>query len=61
MSKRINLMEDRKSTRRKIIFFIGLLTFALVSYIKSGNIIDIGYFFAVLILFIRFLLLKLYY
>ena len=44
----------------KIGLFIVLLTFSLLTYIDSHNIMDIIYCVVVTILFVKFLVLKLY-
>lgn len=44
----------------KIGLFILLITFSLLTYIDSHNIMDIIYYAVVTILFVKFLALKLY-
>lgn len=49
-----------KSFLIKIIFFLALLTVVGFMYLESKIIIDAVYFMIVLVLFIRFLIVKLY-
>ena len=44
----------------KVLFFITILVAAVMMYIENSSIVDIGYFFVVFILFIKFLIVKLY-
>lgn len=52
--------DKKKSFIAKVIFFISLLIAVLISYIESSRIEDIIYFVGVLILFIKYLIAKLY-
>lgn len=54
------VLEEKKSFLYKVIFFVILLMFAGFMYIESNMLIDAVYFGVVLILFIRFLIIKLY-
>lgn len=55
------LTEDKKSFLIKIIFFIVLLSLVALMYLESGMLKDALYFIVVFILFIKFLIIKLYY
>lgn len=55
-----NLTENKKSVFYKAVFFLVLLTFALFIYLESNLLKDLFYFIIVFILFIKFLLIKLY-
>lgn len=44
----------------KVIFFIILLTFVALLYMESKLLIDAFYFCVVLVIFIRFLIIRLY-
>lgn len=55
------LTEDQKSFLIKIIFFIVLLSLVALMYLESGMLKDALYFIVVFILFIKFLIIKLYY
>ncbi len=44
----------------KVLFFITILIAAAMMYIENRSIVDIGYFFVVFVLFIKFLIVKLY-
>ena len=52
--------DDKKSFIVKTIFFIFILLFSLLMYFETKMIIDAFYFGITFILFIRFLLIKLY-
>lgn len=54
------VLEEKKNFLYKVIFFVMLLVFAGFMYIESNMLIDAVYFGVVLILFIRFLIIKLY-
>lgn len=54
------LTEDKKAFYFKVLFFIFLLAISLLMYIESKLIIDAFYSLVILILFIRFLVVKLY-
>lgn len=54
------VLKERKNFLYKVIFFVILLMFAGFMYIESNMLIDAVYFGVVLILFIRFLIIKLY-
>ncbi len=53
-------LEQRNSTLIKVGMFLSILLFAGVSFIESQSVLDAIYFIVVLILFIRFLWIKLY-
>lgn len=55
-----NLIENKKSFFCKVTFFLVLLAFALLIYLESNLLKDLFYFVIVFVLFIRFLLIKLY-
>lgn len=57
---RKEVLEERRCFITKVMFFLILLMFAGFMYIESNMLIDVVYFVAVLVLFVRFLLLKLY-
>ena len=44
----------------KVLFFMTILVAAAMMYMKSKSIVDIGYFCVVFVLFIKFLIVKLY-
>ena len=52
--------DEKKSFRIKVIFFISLLIAVAISFFESMRIEDLIYFFIVLILFIKYLIVKLY-
>ena len=54
------ITEDKKSFYIKVIFFICILLFTLFMYFETKMIIDAFYFITILVLFIRFLWIKLY-
>ena len=54
------VLEKRRNFLYKVIFFVILLLFAGFMYIESNMPIDAVYFGVILILFIRFLIIKLY-
>ena len=56
--KRLN--KNQRSFLIKVCFFIFLLVVVALLYLESKAIIDVVYFILILILFIRFLILKLY-
>lgn len=56
----IDLMGDKKSFLLKITFFVVLLIFAFSMYLESQKLLDAAYLAVVMVLFIKFLLVKLY-
>lgn len=54
------LTGSKKSYVIKIVFFMFLLVFSALMYIESHMLIDVLYCFLVLILFVKFLSMKLY-
>ncbi len=54
------LTEDKKSFAFKIVFFLALLSLIALIYFESRLLIDAVYFAIVFILFIKFLIIKLY-
>lgn len=54
------LTGERKSFFIKVIFFLSLLTIVGFMYLESNMLVDAAYFGIVLVLFIRFLIVKLY-
>lgn len=54
------LTDDKRSFAFKIVFFLVLLSFIALMYLESGLLKDAFYFAVVLILFIKFLIIKLY-
>lgn len=44
----------------KVLFFMTILVATAMMYMKSKSIVDIGYFCVVFVLFIKFLIVKLY-
>lgn len=57
---RNKLIENKKSFILKVSFFLILLIFSMLIYLESRRVIDVLYFSVVLVLFIRFLSIKLY-
>lgn len=57
---RKEVLEERKSFLYKVIFFVVLLMFSAFMYIESNMLIDAVYFGVVLVLLIKFLIIKLY-
>lgn len=55
-----NITDERKGNIIKIVFFLALLCSIAFIYFENGTIKDIFYFAIVFIMFIRFLILKLY-
>ena len=54
------LTDNKKAFYSKVLFFILLFVLSLLMYIESKLIIDAFYSLVILILFIRFLVVKLY-
>lgn len=54
------LMVDKRNFIIKIIFFLTLLSMIALMYFESGAIKDVFYFAVVLVLFVKFLIIKLY-
>lgn len=54
------LTDDKKSFITKVIFFLILLSIIALIYLESGVLKDLVYFAIVFILFIKFLIIKLY-
>lgn len=54
------LIGNRKGFFIKVLFFLTLLTFSILMYLESHMIMDAIYFGIVLVLFIKFLRVKLY-
>lgn len=54
------VIQDKKDLFLKILFFVGLLTMVMLMYLESHQTMDLLYFFAVLGLFIKFLIVRLY-
>ncbi len=57
---RRELIGNRKGFFIKVLFFLTLLTFSILMYLESHMIMDAIYFGIVLVLFIKFLRVKLY-
>ncbi len=57
---RTELTGNRKGFFIKVLFFLALLSFSISMYLESHMIMDAVYFSIVLVLFIRFLRVKLY-
>ncbi len=55
-----DIKEQRKSFCCKIAFFLTMLFLVGMTYLESGLMIDAFYFCIVLVLFIKFLIIKLY-
>lgn len=55
------LTEDKKGFIIKVIFFLALLSLVALMYLESHMLKDALYFVVVLVLFIKFLIIKLYY
>lgn len=53
-------LEKRNSTLIKVGIFLSILLFAGISFIESQSILDALYFIVVLLIFLRFLWIKLY-
>lgn len=53
-------LEKRNSTLIKVGIFLSILLFAGISFIESQSILDAIYFIVVLLIFLRFLWIKLY-
>ena len=57
---RKEVINEKKSFLLKVLFLLILLIFAGCMYIESGMVIDAVYFGFVLVILIRFLIMKLY-
>lgn len=55
-----NIVEKGNGLALKIIFFIALFTFSVLMYYESRMIIDACYLSIVLIMFLKYLTVKLY-
>lgn len=53
-------LEKRNSTLIKVGIFLSILLFTGISFIESQSILDAIYFIVVLLIFLRFLWIKLY-
>lgn len=57
---RKKISTERKSTFIKIAFLLSLLICAAFMYMESRLLIDVAYFAVVAVIFIRFIIVKLY-